>query len=353
MVPVSNFIIDLAIGINFFLGITFTIGKRSYLQLIGILFFIISYISFHLQLLYTKQLFYAPHLFLTYVPPLLFFGPIAFYVVIRHLQVFEFKKRDFLIHFILPVFVTIMLIPIFLMDNDNKIEIINSLYYDSIIIEYYVISFTCVLSILFYFVLLFRYLPSIRLLISERSTFQLILLFFVVGGVLSLFSFASILFHSLTFLYIGNFIFSLTLIFLYCLYLRNRNFLSILVQEVKLNKQRQTYLQGINIERVLANLNYFMHDEEVYKDPDLSLQSMADLVNLSIHQLSELINHELGKNFSTYVMEYRVKAAIEELKNNEHSTILSIALSVGFNSNSAFYSAFRKITGKSPKEFRT
>mgnify|MGYP007000147890 len=30
-----------------------------------------------------------------------------------------------------------MLIPIFLMDNDNKIEIINSLYYDSIIIEYY------------------------------------------------------------------------------------------------------------------------------------------------------------------------------------------------------------------------
>ena len=134
--------------------------------------------------------------------------------------------------------------------------------------------------------------------------------------------------------------------------MRNRNFLQVLIKEVQLNKERQTHLQGVNIDRVLANLNYFMHDEEVFKDPDLSLQSMADLVNLSSHQLSELVNHELGKNFSTYVMEFRVKAAIKELKNNEHSTILSIALSVGFNSNSAFYSAFRKITGKSPKEYR-
>lgn len=352
MTQLFNFIIELAFGVNFFLGITFCIGKRSYMQFIGVLFFIIAFITFHLQLLYTKELFYFPHLFLTYVPPLLFFGPICFYVIVRHLQLFQFSKRDFLIHFIFPIFVSLMLLPIFFMDNDLKIEIINSLYYDSIIIEYYIISFSCFISILFYFVLLFRYLPSIRRIIAEKSMFQLILLFFVVGGILSLFSFASILFHSLTFLFYGNFIFSLTLIFLYCLYLRNRNFLSILIKEVQLNKERQTHLQGVNIDRVLANLNYFMHDEEVYKDPELSLQSMADLVNLSIHQLSELINHELGKNFSTYVMEFRVKAAIKELKNNEHSTILSIALSVGFNSNSAFYSAFRKITGKSPKEFR-
>ena len=238
------------------------------------------------------------------------------------------------------------------MDNDLKIQIINSLYYDKIIIEYYMISFSCFISIFVYFILLFRYLPSIRKIIAEKSTFQLLLLAFIIGGILSLLSFASILFHSLKLLYVGNLIFSITLIFLFCLYLRNSNFLSILIEEVKLNSQRQSYLQGVNIDRVLANLNYFMDDEEVYKDPDLSLQSMADLVNLTVHQLSELINHELGKNFSTYVMEFRVKAAIEELKTNEHSTILSIALSVGFNSNSAFYSAFRKITGKSPKEYR-
>jgi len=44
---------------------------------------------------------------------------------------------------------------------------------------------------------------------------------------------------------------------------------------------------------------------------------------------------------------------IEVYKEKEpNKTILSIALSVGFNSNSAFYTAFKKVTGKSPSFYR-
>ena len=33
-------------------------------------------------------------------------------------------------------------------------------------------------------------------------------------------------------------------------------------------------------------------------------------------------------------------------------TIISIVLETGFNSNASFYRAFRKYTGKSPKEYK-
>ncbi|MEK9726486.1 MAG: helix-turn-helix domain-containing protein, partial [Candidatus Margulisiibacteriota bacterium] len=102
----------------------------------------------------------------------------------------------------------------------------------------------------------------------------------------------------------------------------------------------------------LANLNYVMNTEKIYIEPQLNLKQLAEQINLTPHQLSELLNHEIGQNFNTYLMQFRVKAAIKLLKKEPDKTILGIALSVGFNSNSAFYSAFRKITGKSPGDFR-
>ena len=52
-------------------------------------------------------------------------------------------------------------------------------------------------------------------------------------------------------------------------------------------------------------------------------------------------------------MDFRVNDAIKALKNEPNKTILAIALDVGFNSNSAFYTAFKKVTGKSPSDYRS
>jgi len=84
----------------------------------------------------------------------------------------------------------------------------------------------------------------------------------------------------------------------------------------------------------------------------LSLATLADAVGVSGHQLSELINTRLGMGFSRYVRECRVKAAKSLLRSAPGRSILSVGMEVGFRSQSAFYAAFKEVTGVSPGDFR-
>jgi AraC-like DNA-binding protein len=48
-----------------------------------------------------------------------------------------------------------------------------------------------------------------------------------------------------------------------------------------------------------------MDSEELYKNPNLKLSDLASRMNISAHQLSQLLNDNLGKSFSTYINEYQ------------------------------------------------
>jgi len=96
-----------------------------------------------------------------------------------------------------------------------------------------------------------------------------------------------------------------------------------------------------------------MEKEKLYRDPDLTLPTLADKVGISHHLLSQLINDRLGKNFNTFVNEYRVnevKAMLEDPANRDK--LLAIAYDAGFRSKSTFNAFFKKCTGKTPSEYR-
>lgn len=57
-----------------------------------------------------------------------------------------------------------------------------------------------------------------------------------------------------------------------------------------------------------------MNTEELYKNPNLKLSDVASRMNISAHQLSQLLNDNLGKSFSTYINEYRIDDACEKSK---------------------------------------
>ena len=95
-------------------------------------------------------------------------------------------------------------------------------------------------------------------------------------------------------------------------------------------------------------------DQKRFLDSDLTLDSIADELNLSKSYLSRIINAELETGFVEYVNTLRVEEAKSYLLNPDFSnyTLEAIGIEAGFNSKSAFYSSFKKITGVTPSEFK-
>lgn len=111
-------------------------------------------------------------------------------------------------------------------------------------------------------------------------------------------------------------------------------------------------LLNIDCEAALAKLDLLMRDERIYQDAELNLTRLAERLELSSHQLSELMNARLGKSFSRYLREQRVAAAQLMLCEQLSASVLSVGLSVGFTSQSNFYDAFREIDGMTPGQYR-
>ena len=118
-------------------------------------------------------------------------------------------------------------------------------------------------------------------------------------------------------------------------------------------RERKTRLEGIDVPMSLDLLRESMERDKIYRNPNLQLEGAADRVNLTPPQLSELINRHTGKNFTTYVNEYRVAEAKEQLTERPDKSVLNIAFDCGFASKSSFNSVFRAMTGSSPREYRT
>ena len=101
-------------------------------------------------------------------------------------------------------------------------------------------------------------------------------------------------------------------------------------------------------------LEDFIVSQRNYLDSSLSLEMVADKLNLNKSYLSRLINLELGKSFTDYVNELRVEEAKSYIANPDfwNYTLVSIGLEAGFNSKSAFNLAFKKFTGLTPSEYK-
>jgi AraC-like DNA-binding protein len=128
-----------------------------------------------------------------------------------------------------------------------------------------------------------------------------------------------------------------------------------LTQEVE-KIAKQTYavstLTAIDIEAKIQDLSQLMKNEKLYKQCNLDLLTIATELDLSSHQLSELINSKLDMSFSRYLREQRVNASKNLLIDQPSASVLSIGLEVGFSSQSNFYEAFKEITQTTPGRFR-
>ena len=98
----------------------------------------------------------------------------------------------------------------------------------------------------------------------------------------------------------------------------------------------------------------YMNEKKPYLDSTLSLDTLANQIQVSSKELSILINHIMGLHFFDFVNEYRINHAKQILSDKDQSdlTVLEILYEVGFNSKSSFNTEFKKRTGLTPRVYR-
>jgi AraC-like DNA-binding protein len=118
-------------------------------------------------------------------------------------------------------------------------------------------------------------------------------------------------------------------------------------------KYAKSGLSESRLRKYRDQLQEVMYFEELYLDPSLTLPKLAERMGCSVNHLSQVINAGFGMSFFDYVNQHRVEQAKDMLvRLDDRAAVLKVAYSVGFNSNSAFYTAFKKRVGMTPAQYR-
>ena len=121
----------------------------------------------------------------------------------------------------------------------------------------------------------------------------------------------------------------------------------------KVIKYQKSKLSSESRVDIWEELEQLMSKEQPFLDPELTMVKLADRLQVSQKTLSQVINESWGGNFFTYINHHRVKEFKRRavLSENQHLTLVAIALGCGFASKSSFYSIFKKLEGLTPRQY--
>jgi AraC-like DNA-binding protein len=126
------------------------------------------------------------------------------------------------------------------------------------------------------------------------------------------------------------------------------------------NRKENTYPQKNN-NRLLTK-NYEKTTEELlshfkvnqpFLSKTISINEVAHSLNISVSDLSFIINHKFNQRFTDFVNKYRIEFVIDKIEDGfcDRFTVESLSIIAGFASKSTFNIAFKKIMNCTPSEF--
>lgn len=336
-------------------------GARYPNVLLSLFLIISAWLLISSVLFWTKQLFTPRyvHFYFTYYFPLSLFAPL-FYFYLRKIVVGKsiLLKRDFW-HFIPFIYTTIATFPFLILSKSDKLGFIMSRQsrdvayllfkkYDLILAVFMIMYCS---AIVFNFWKIYKGNRDLRIWTRAiiLSFVGCVLSFTVYYGLYYLGiltqnqDYVVILFLSLFVLIISYFAFNYSTIF-------NGTPIENVLPFVKYKKTglSKSYSKELSIK--LQNL---MQKDKPYLNSELRLDDLAELLGVSRHHTSQIINEYFSTNFFDYINAFRIGESIElmEIKRKE-VTLSELGYLAGFNNTVSFNKAFKKNIGITPSKYR-
>ena len=120
------------------------------------------------------------------------------------------------------------------------------------------------------------------------------------------------------------------------------------------NKITKYSYDPAEMEKLQHKLNQLMREEKPFLDEDLTLASLANILEVPDKKLSTLLNQNMETSFYDYINSYRVeevKKLLAKPDSNKY-TLLAIAYDCGFKSKSSFNRIFKNNTRLAPSEYQ-
>jgi len=115
---------------------------------------------------------------------------------------------------------------------------------------------------------------------------------------------------------------------------------------------QQRKIAPADAEAELAALHRLMAEEQLYRDPSLSLNKLARRLSMPPARLSQLLNDNHDISFRQYLNQHRIEAAKQLLGAAGPSSMEQVVEASGYLSMSTFYSSFKKAEGATPAAWR-
>lgn len=315
------------------------------------------------SLIYSGKIIYLIHLFRLDSPIHYLLGPTVYFFTLSTLKP-EFRfKRIHLLH-LLPFLINfIAFLPFYCNTADFKLSNYENLMAQGTVVMrlQYLLK---TISLFAYFVaqlFLFNKYQIKKLQHNKFNQYQVSWFLLYFGSQFILIS-TSLFDHFSGLHLFGDpyrFIIKMVAFFLYCIMIGLLFFPSILYGNTVVEKEikpkySHSKLSNTEKETILNNLNTFMNGEsKPFLNEKIAMAEIAKMINVSTQQISQVVNEKTNLNFNDFVNAFRIEEAKIMLLSNTYLklTIDAIAQKSGFRSKSAFYVAFKKHTGNTPKEF--
>jgi len=117
-------------------------------------------------------------------------------------------------------------------------------------------------------------------------------------------------------------------------------------------KTKLVQLPNTDMHLLMKRIEELVAGRKMFLEPELTLQQIATALNEKERNISQTINTIQQRNLNDYINSLRIKHACQLLLDHKEKPIFEIMYESGFNTKGAFNLAFKKITGKTPTQYR-